>query len=425
MDPELKELLEKAKQALGNHKATEDAINEIKAWAAEGGKVAEAEKAIKQINDDIKAMQSSFEKKLQAAHRQAYDAAGNYRGKCFRSEAAAVCFALSVLAGTTEFGTKATEILKADHADYLERATGTAHDGESSLVAHTQSTEILRLVEEYGAARKLFQVMPVPTATGTWHKRNSGLRARKTKVRTAVAEQTGAWSPLNWSVEDFDILCSYPISLSEDMFVAFAEMLAQEMALGFSIAEDEDIFIGDGTATYDNIVGLVPRLIAINGVDNGGGLVLADGNAWSEITEANVDTCIGQARYVRPGQGRIACSNEFFWQVLQRINTAHGGVSLREAEGGVRFQYKGTPVEIVNTMPRVEGNSQVPMTYGDHKLAGTLYDRRQLTIRESREVRFESKEVVLLATGRLDMDVHTLGDDTTPGPVVGLITASS
>ena len=424
MDPELKALLEKAKEAIGNQKAHQEAIDEIKAWGAEGGQIAKADAEIKKLALDLKATQEDFAKKINAAKKQAYDAAGNYRGKAFRSETAARCFALAALAATAAHGAKAMEVLKADHADYLERATGTAHAGENSLVSHEQSSDILRLVEDYGAARKLFRVMPVSAGTGTWHRRVSGFRAHKTAVRTAVAEQAGAWEPLNWSIDDYDILCSYPISLEEDMFVPFAEMLAQEMALGFAIAEDEDMLIGDGTASYDNVVGLIPRLIAINGVDNGGGLVLADGNAWSEITETNIDTCLGQARHVRSGQGKISCSNEFFWQVLQRTNTAHGGVSLREAEGGVRLQYKGTPVEISSAMPRVEGNSQVPMTYGDHSLAGTIYDRKQLTIRESREVRFESKEVVLLATERIDMDIHTLGNATTPGPVVGLITAS-
>jgi HK97 family phage major capsid protein len=209
------------------------------------------------------------------------------------------------------------------------------------------------------------------------------------------------------------------------MIVPFAEMLADEMSLGFAIAEDENMFLGDGTDTYDNVVGAIPRLINVNGVDDGGGLVLASGNLWSEIIEADILKLIGQARYVRPGQGRFACSNEFFWQVLAKITTSKGGVTMRESESGPRFMFNGIDVKITPVMPRVQGNSQVPLLYGDFKLAGTLYSRRQLEMRESREVRFESKEVVLLATERIDMDPHSIGDATTPGPVVGLITQSS
>ena len=425
MDPELKALLEKAKESIGLSGELQKAIDEIKAWGEEKGRLAEAEKAVQQVNDQIKALTDDFKKRLDNVARQVYDGNGRYHGRCFSSEDQARTFALTALSATSEFGQRAAEMLASDHKDFMERATGTAHTGESSLVAHEHSTMIERLVEEYGAARDLFRVMPVGAATGTWHTRDSGLRARKTKVRTAVAEQTAAWSPRNWSIDDFDILVSYPLSLNADMLVAFAELLADEMALGFAIAEDEDMFIGDGTDSYDNVVGAIPRLININGVDDGGGLTLASGNAWSEIIEADVDKMIGQARYVTPGQGRLACSNEFFWQVLARITTGKGGVSMREAEGGPRFMYKGIDVRIVPVMPRVEGNSQIPLLYGDFNKAGTLYTRQEMEMRESREVRFESKEVVLLSTERIDMDVHSIGTASEAGPLVGLITQSS
>jgi len=425
MDPELKALLEKAKEAIGLSGELKKAIDEIKAWGAEEGRLAEAEKAVKQVNDQVKEMTETFEKRLAAVASKVYDGNGRYHGRCFNTEDQARCFALMALRMSTEFGTKASEILESDHKDFFERATGTAHPGESSMVAHEHSTFIERLVEAYGAARDLFRVMPVPTATGTWHTRATGLRARKTKVRTAVAEQTASWAPRNWSVDDFDILVSYPMSLNADMLVAFAELLADEIALGFAIAEDEDMFLGDGSDLYDNIVGIIPRLKTINGVDDGGGLVLADGNLWSEITEANVDQMIGQARYVTAGQGRLACSNEFFWQVLAKITGGKGGVTMREAEDGPRYQYKGTNVRVVPVMPRAQGNSQIPLLYGDFKKAGTLYTRQEMELRESREVRFESKEVVLLATERVDMDAHTLGDANTAGPVTGLITAAA
>lgn len=427
MDPELKALLEKAKEAIGLHGETSKAIEEIKAWGLEKGRLAEAEKAVQQVNDQIKAMGDDFKKRLDNVARQVYDGQGNYRGRSFRTETQARTFGLAALLATAAFGVKAAEMLEADHKDWLtaQRATGTAHAGESSMVSHEHSSEIERLIEEYGAARQLFRVMPVTSPTGTWHTRAAGMRARKTKVRTAVAEQAGSWTPLNWSIDDFDILCSYPLSLAEDMIVPFAEMLADEMSLGFAIAEDEDMFIGDGTDTYDNVVGMIPRLINVNGVDDGGGLVLGSGNLWSELVEADVLKLIGQARYVRAGQGRFACSNEFFWQVLAKITTSKGGVTMRESEAGPRFMFNGIDVAITPVMPRVQGNSQVPLLYGDFKLAGTLYSRRQLEMRESREVRFESKEVVLLATERIDMDIHSIGTATTPGPVVGLITQSS
>jgi HK97 family phage major capsid protein len=373
-------------------------------------------------------MTIDFEKRLKTMAQRVYDGNGHYRGS-FASEDQAVTLSLTVLLSTTTFGGRAKEILEADFSDFhkamTQRATGTPHSGESSLIAHEHSNVIERLIEDYGAARDLCRVQPVGAATGTWHSRTSGLRARRTRNRTAVGEQTAGWVPRNWSIDDWDILVSYPMSMEMDMLVAFAELLVEEMSLGFAIAEDEDMFIGDGTDDYDNVVGFIPRLININGVDDGGGLVLASGNLWSEIVEADILKLIGAARYVKSGQGRLTCSNEFFWQVLAKITTSKGGVTMRESESGPRFMFNGIDVKINPVMPRVQGNSQVPLLYGDFKKGGTIYSRKQMEIRESREVRFESKEVVLLATERIDMDPHSIGDATTPGPVVGLITQSS
>ena len=424
MDSELKELLEKAKAAIGNAKQVEDQLNQLRAWGEEKGRLAEAEKAIGEVKELAKELQENFEKKMDAMRRQVYDAAGNYHGRAFRSEDEARAFGLNVLRSTAEHRSRAAEMLEADHKEFYDQVRA-GHAGEDSLVGHSHFRRIQRLVEEYGLFPRLAFEMPMPEAGGTFHRRTTGLRARKTKVRARVPEQTLGFEPINLSADSYDILVSYPIELDDDALIVFAEVIAEEMALGFAIALDEDGFVGDGTDLFDNVLGITTRLVNLNGVDDGGGIKLAAGAAgagWGGVTHDDVLELIGRARYVRPGQGRIICSNEFYWSVLAKLIKAANGRTAMETESGTKLMFEGTQVEITAVMPRVSGHSQIPMLYGDVYLSSTLGNRREMTIRESREVRFETKEVVMLASSRYDINNHTLGDAIVPGPVVGLMT---
>ena len=427
MDPELKELLEKAKEVLGNHAETKKVLDEIRAWGAESGRLAEAEKAVKQVNDEMKELRTDVDKRIGNIQRQAFDANGKYRGRAFASAGQALTFGLAALCFVPQFSAQAKEMLESDHKEFLERA-GVEHAGESSLLGHEHFRRIQRLVDDYSVFARRAYPQIMNEATGTFHRRTTGLRARKTKVRSQIPEQALAWVPINLTADDFDILVSYPITLDEDAIITFAEVLAEEMGLGFAIAIEEDGFVGDVTAAYDGVAGLTHRLSTINGVDDGGGLVLSSGAAasgWGGLAHDDVLKLIGQARYVRPGQGALYCSNEFFWQVLAKFIKASGGRTSMETQNGPGLQFEGTPVEITPVMPRATGSSQIPLLFGDLHLSSTLGSRRVLSFRESREARFESKEIVMLASSAFDINNHTLGDADTAGPVVGLITAAA
>jgi len=82
-------------------------------------------------------------------------------------------------------------------------------------------------------------------------------------------------------------------------------------------------------------------------------------------------------------------------------------------------------VEITPSMPRVEGNSQVAMLYGDLRLSSTHGVRKQLTIEQDNSVKFIERQVAVLGTQRHAIENHTMGDAITAGPMVGLITAAA
>jgi len=180
---------------------------------------------------------------------------------------------------------------------------------------------------------------------------------------------------------------------------------------------------GDGTDDDLNILGVTTRLSSINGVDDGGGLVLGSGNAWDELTVDDFLKMKGQARYVR--EGKWYMSSEFFWTCIAGLIMDAGGRTMMETSRGPVLAFLGSPVEITPSMPRTEANSQIACLYGDLRLSSTHGVRKELTIEQDTSVKFIERQVAVLGTQRHALSNHTLGDDTTAGPMVGLITAAS
>lgn len=430
-EAELKALMQKAIEAhMGcDTKTFQETLNEIRGLCADDGRIKQAEDAIKQIEQTVKDLPTNIEAKMQAAARRAYDMNRNYVGS-FASEDEAREFALNVIRLSTKSGdglhTQAVEVLDADHKAFFQVAKDIS--GEQAIIPHQHTARIQRLVEVSSAYVGNVFRQPMTSDTMSFSRAIGGMRARKTSARSNVPSQNTTVVPVNLTAYSWDIFTSYPKDFNADALVSYAELLVMDMRDGFTIAFEEDGFIGDGTDAYDNEMGIATLLKSINGVDDGGGLVLGSGNAgdgWSGLTKDNFLKLFGQARYVQQGQGKAYGSNEFFWQVIAPIISDAGGRTMMETQSGFKMNIFGVPYEVVHTMPRVAGNSQIPMVYGDLRSSSTLGVRSQLTIDTSEHVLFRSKEIGVLASNRYAMNNHTLGDATNAGPVVGLITPAA
>jgi len=56
--------------------------------------------------------------------------------------------------------------------------------------------------------------------------------------------------------------------------------------------------------------------------------------------------------------------------------------------------------------------------FGDLRLASAMGERRQMTIRRSAERYFDSDQLGILSTERIDIVNHDMGSATVPGPLV-------
>jgi HK97 family phage major capsid protein len=206
------------------------------------------------------------------------------------------------------------------------------------------------------------------------------------------------------------------------------------MAYGFAKKEDECGFVGDGTQTYHNIVGVTRALTALSGtIANIAGLVVAAGNLFSEFTLADHESVVARLpQYADTMNAAWYCHRTYYFETMMRLALAAGGTTAAEVISGTReFRFLGYPVRITQTMPKTDANSQVACLLGDLRMAAALGDRRENRIAMSEHSDFANDLLAVRGTTRLDINVHDVGNasataaDREAGPMVGLISAAS
>lgn len=295
-------------------------------------------------------------------------------------------------------------------------------------------TDLIDLREQYGVVRRIFKMRPMSSDTRTDPRRATGLTAYFVGEGDAATESTKSWDQVRLTAKDLVVLSRYTSQLSEDAVINIGDDLASEISYAFANKEDDCGLNGDGTSTYGGIVGVRQRLEDVNGVDDGGGIVLGAGNAYSELTLANFHSVVGRLPQYADSQNAVwVVHRTFYYDVMQKLELASGGTTASEIASGDRRPrplFLGYPVEISQIMPSAAANSQVCALLGDFTKAASFGDRGGESISFSEHASvggqsvFERNEIAIRGCERFDINVHDIGDATNAGPVVGLITAS-
>jgi HK97 family phage major capsid protein len=358
--------------------------------------------------------------------------------KAFKGEGAAeraYKFAQWFMAGPA--GNQRAQEFCRSHGIKLERAhTEKINEDGGFTVPPEFSNEIIDLREEYGIFRANAKVEPMAGDVKSVRRRTGGLTAYAVGEGQRGTESKKGWDLVELVARKWMVLAKVTNELNEDSIVDFGDDLASESAYAFSNAEDDAGFNGDGTSTYNGIRGVCTKIKGLHAtIANIAGLVVASGNAYSEIVRGDLVSVMGrlpQYAYKR-GQPKWFVSQRFWAEVMVNITLAAGGATAAEIEGQRQKTFLGYPVEIAQVMPAVEANSQVCALFGALNLAATLGDRRTmaLAMTDSNDVDFEEDQIAIRATTRIDINAHDVGNASAtanlrkPGPIVGLITAAS
>lgn len=310
-----------------------------------------------------------------------------------------------------------------DNGMKIERAMGeSTNAGGGALVPGEMMNAIIDLREEYGVFRQWAQLVPMTSDTLTWPRRTGGLTAYFTPENTAGTESAGTWDNINLVAKKLMVLTRLSTELDEDAIVSVADLMTREIAYAFAVKEDQCGFVGDGSVTYGGIRGVTTLLI--DGNHNAGKVSATSGHdLFSEIDSVDITSLMGRLPMYAQARAKFYCSQLCFATVFERLVAAAGGNSISTLDGAVQYRYLGFPIVISQTLPAVTTTlaNSIMLLFGDLSLAAAIGERRVATIRRSDERYFESDQIGLLGTERIDINVHDLGDNSSPGPIVGLM----
>jgi HK97 family phage major capsid protein len=303
-----------------------------------------------------------------------------------------------------------------------------------ALVPAEFESDLIDLRERFGLFRTWARYTPMTSDTKSRPRRRGGLTAYFVGGGQDGTRSKGAWDRVKLVAKKAMVLALYESELNEDSIIDIGDTFAGEIAYAFAKLEDQCGFIGDGTSTYGDIVGVTEKLKGLDiTIANIAGLQVASGNAWSEIALTDFNFLVGRLpEYADTPNTAWFCHKAFYHGVMEKLMLAAGGVTAQEVAAGRRNPvFMGYPVRITQAMPKTEANSQVACLFGDLALSAMFGDRRGTTIALSEHAEFESDELLIRGTERFDINVHDVGNASATaalreaGPMVGLITAAS
>lgn len=304
--------------------------------------------------------------------------------------------------------------------------------GAHVLVPDEFGTDLILLREQFGLARRLLNVVPMSSDTKTEPRQLSGLTAYFTAENAAGTESTMSFDNVTLVAKKLMALARISNELNMDAVISFGDKLAFEIAYAFASKEDDCAFNGDGTSTYGGMVGIRSRLDELT-AGTAPGLILGSGNAYSELALTDFESVVGALPvYADTPRARWVCHKKFYYEVMVKLALAAGGVTSVEIAGGRRVPvFLGYPVEFSQKYPSTAANSQIPVTFGDHALAGMFGSRGleeisfsdQATI--GGESMFERDQIGVRGKQRFDVVIHSYGSNSEAGPITGLEMAGS
>jgi HK97 family phage major capsid protein len=205
--------------------------------------------------------------------------------------------------------------------------------------------------------------------------------------------------------------------------VSLADFVTQEIAYAFADKEDLAGFKGDGTSTYGGITGLKDAL-----ADGSEHTAVTGNTAFATLDMLDFENMIGKLPLYALQNAKWYISRAGWAASMQRLADAAGGNTTQNIMGGTGPSFLGFPVvwvQVMNSTLSAQTSTEGLCYFGDLRQAIKLGTRRGMAISTSVDRYFETDEIGIKATQRLDIVVAEKGTSSVAGSVIGLETPSA
>lgn len=295
------------------------------------------------------------------------------------------------------------------------------------LVPEEFAARVIRLVENYGTfAASSVEKVTMTRDTMIIPKRVTGTTAYFVGEGTAVTESEPSYSNVQLIAKKLAVGTRMSTEVVEDALVSLADAVATEFATSLAYKIDLCGWVGDGTSTYGGIQGAVNR---VNDGTHTASVVTAASThtGFETLTVSDFVNMIGKIPlYARSG-AQWYISPTGFASSMARLRYAAGGNTVESLGGGANETFLGFPVNLVHVMDSTLGADagKVKVLFANLALSSIYARRRDFTVRMYDQVYATTDQLLLQGTMRFDVVHHSLGDNTTAGPVIALKTAAS
>ncbi|MGE0117663.1 MAG: phage major capsid protein [Dongiaceae bacterium] len=319
---------------------------------------------------------------------------------------------------------KAAQQWCAEHDVPLTRAQSEDVNTEGGyLVFDEMSTAIVDLREKFGTFRRFADVRQMASDTQLVPKRLTGTTAHFATEGSAFTESEKTWGNIRLQAQSLGALTKISRELAEDAVISVADDIASEMAYSLAVKEDEVGWNGTGISTDGGITGVRTKII--DGTHAASAIAAASGHdTFAEIDATDLNLVISAVPQYADPTAKWYGSQRAWALMFLRLATAAAGNSVETfLDGKPGRAYLGYPFMTDQTLPATTGDlSDVAMAFfGDLAKAVILGERRGITIDVTRERYWELRQIGIMGWERIDINVHSLGDNTTPGPLIALI----
>jgi HK97 family phage major capsid protein len=295
------------------------------------------------------------------------------------------------------------------------------------LVPEEFAARVIRLVENYGTfAASGVEKVTMSRDTMIIPKRVTGTTAYFVGEGTAVTESEPSYANVQLVAKKLAVGTRMSTEVVEDALISLADAVATEFATSLAYKIDLCGWTGDSTSSSGGITGVVPKINdgtkAASVVTSGSGRT-----GFETLTVADFVNVIGKMPlYARSGaQWYISPSG--FASSMARLRYAAGGNTVESVGGGVNETFLGFPVNLVHVMDSTLGADagKVKVLFANLGLSSIYARRRDFAVRMYDQVYATTDQLLLQGTMRFDIVHHSLGDNSTAGPVIALKTAAS
>jgi HK97 family phage major capsid protein len=293
------------------------------------------------------------------------------------------------------------------------------------LTSPELSSEIIRLVEEYGVFPQYARRMPMNTDTMIIPRRTGGLTARPVGENVEVSPSDVTFDNVELNAKIWGVANRVPNSLLEDSVIDLAELMALEVSQAFSEAIDNSGFIGDGGSSYHGVHGICTKILT----SPHSASVVSGAATFGALTMGNFTDALAKLPlYARNRNARWFISPAGWGAAMLRLSmlpggsAAPGGNTTNNVAAGFGESFLGYPVTLVQSMEsNLTGTTgKVAALFGDLSQAAIYGDRRAISIKTASERYVEFDQTLTFATARNAIVVADLGSTTKAGPVVAL-----